>query len=437
MFYGKLETIGNFTQLLIKGLRSDSEYEEYFENSTEDDGVIVVWETAVQPLTDIQRIIFAVFTVLVSFVAIVGNILVLYVNFSRKQRLLFRTCLISLAVSDLIFVIVTCFIYIPKFATPNSALWLLGPLSCALIPFTQTLAVLVNSILLVSIAMDRYMAVVRIIKGNWDPGLCFCLTCVILIWGMCAGVSSPMLTIYDHYKIFIVPVPDEMEIDPVLTYYEGYLCGSDKDENTYYFVIIFTFIFLPLLTTFLWLNSILAKEIWNRREPIQVEKRPVFTVSMDDSTVVSSNTETGNNAAAASNVHNKTTKKKSQTPNESLQVNVEFNTKKVERKQRQIRMVKVIALLMAVFFICRLPNWIYVLYKLSNVTQKNIYWVIHYIFGILVLVNCLLNPFLYTFLSETIRLTTFLLNLIVSIFRPCKNMCRKNTRIKEPNIFST
>ena len=184
----------------------------------------------------------------------------------------------------------------------------------------------------------------------------------------------------------------------------------------------------------MWLNTILAKEIWNRREPIQVEKRPVFTVSMEDSTVESSNTELAN-TAAVSTVNNKTNKKKSQTPNESLQVNVEVNTKKVERKQRQIRMVKVIALLMGVFFICRLPNWIYVLYKLSNVTQKNIYWVIHYVFGILVLINCLLNPFLYTFLSETIRLTTFLLNLIVGIFRPCKNICRKRTSIKEPILF--
>ncbi|CAO1415848.1 unnamed protein product [Diamesa serratosioi] len=423
MFHGKLDVIRNFTQFAIKRQNFNDDYEEYFENNTEDDGKVVVWETAVQPLTDIQRITFAVLTVLVSIVAIIGNLLVLYVNFSRKQRLLFRTCLISLAVSDLMFVVITCFIYIPKFATPNSALWLLGPMSCAIIPFTQTLAVLVNSILLVSIAMDRYMAVVRIIKGNWDPGMCFCSTCVILIWGMCAGVSSPMLSIYDHYKIFIVPIPDPMEINPVLTYYEGHLCGSDKDENTYYFVIIFTFIFLPLLTTFLWLNTILAKEIWNRREPIQVEKRPVFTVNTEESTVSidSINKET-DDTIAASIVNNKTT---NQTPNESSQVNVEVNTKRVERKQRQIRMVKVIALLMVVFFICRLPNWIYVLYKLSNVTQKNIYWVIHYVFGIMVLMNCLLNPFLYTFLSETIRLTTFLLNLIVSIFRPCKNLCQK------------
>lgn len=198
-------------------------------------------------------------------------------------------------------------------------------------------------------------------------------------------------------------------------------------------MIIFTFIFLPLLTTFLWLNTILAKEIWNRREPIQVQQRSVFTVIVEESTVDSMHKDTGEAVA----VRNKTKNTNSETPNESLPVNVEVGSKRVERKQRQIRMVKVIALLMAVFFICRLPNWIYVLYKLSNVTQKNIYWVIHYIFGILVLINCLLNPFLYTFLSETIRLTTFLLNLVVSMFRPCKNLCQKKSSFKEPIIFST
>lgn len=201
-------------------------------------------------------------------------------------------------------------------------------------------------------------------------------------------------------------------------------------------MIIFTVIFLPLLITFLWLNTILAKEIWNRREPIHVEQQPVFTISTEESTIDSNCKET-DNTIAASLANNTTTNIKKQTSNESFQVNNEVNTKKVERKQRQIRMVKVIALLMAIFFICRLPNWIYVLYKLSNVTQKNIYWVIHYIFGILVLINCLLNPFLYTFLSETIRLTTFLLNLIGNIFRPCKNFCRKKPFNKEPIISST
>lgn len=105
-------------------------------------------------------------------------------------------------------------------------------------------------------------------------------------------------------------------------------------------------------------------------------------------------------------------------------VTPEIIARRAERKQRQIRMFKVILALMAVFFICRLPNWIYVLYKLSNAAQENIYWVINYCFGLLVMVNCMLNPFLYTFLSETIRLTTFLAGIICGLFNPCVKLCK-------------
>lgn len=57
---------------------SDDEYSDY-----EESDLIVVWETAVQPLTDLQRAIFLAITIVVIVVAGTGNILVLYVNFSR------------------------------------------------------------------------------------------------------------------------------------------------------------------------------------------------------------------------------------------------------------------------------------------------------------------------------------------------------------------
>lgn len=60
------------------GKSSSYEYEDYEESDS-----IVVWETAVQPLTDVQRLIFFSITILVASVAVVGNFLVLYVNFSR------------------------------------------------------------------------------------------------------------------------------------------------------------------------------------------------------------------------------------------------------------------------------------------------------------------------------------------------------------------
>lgn len=57
---------------------SDDYYEDYHGGN-----LIVVWEPAVQPLTDVQRIIFFALTIFVAMIAIPGNFLVLYVNFSR------------------------------------------------------------------------------------------------------------------------------------------------------------------------------------------------------------------------------------------------------------------------------------------------------------------------------------------------------------------
>lgn len=153
--------------------------------------------------------------------------------------------------------------------------------------------------------------------------------------------------------------------------------------------MIFSFIFIPLLLTFLWLNTVLAKELWKRR----------IAVTFGSS-------ETDNSSAAQDYV----------TP--------ETMARRAERKHRQVRMFKVILVLMSVFFICRLPNWIYLLYKLSHDTQKNIHWVTHYCLGLMVMANCMLNPFLYTFLSETIRLTSFLAGIICGLFNPCIKLCK-------------
>ena len=62
-------------------LASEVEYNSDYEESD----LIVVWETAVQPLTDLQRAIFFAITIIVIVVAGIGNILVLYVNFSRSD----------------------------------------------------------------------------------------------------------------------------------------------------------------------------------------------------------------------------------------------------------------------------------------------------------------------------------------------------------------
>lgn len=67
-------------------------------------------------------------------------------------------------------------------------------------------------------------------------------------------------------------------------------------------------------------------------------------------------------------------------------------------------MFKVVILLIALFLICRLPQWIFVLYKMySNDVNAQKYWLLHYSLGILILINCMTNPLMYAFLATTIK----------------------------------
>ncbi|EJY57484.1 AAEL017549-PA, partial [Aedes aegypti] len=78
------------------------------------------------------------------------------------------------------------------------------------------------------------------------------------------------------------------------------------------------------------------------------------------------------------------------------------------RKKRQLRMFKAIVFIMSVFFLCRLPTWIFLLIKLHGTANTNTFWMLHYTFGIMAMLNCVLNPLIYTFLGETIKVTVFL-----------------------------
>lgn len=54
-------------------------------------------------------------------------------------------------------------------------------------------------------------------------------------------------------------------------------------SNKYFFTVVFVLIFLPLVITFVWLNSFIAKEIWYRRRPVTVKDYRSTTFSEDAS----------------------------------------------------------------------------------------------------------------------------------------------------------
>ncbi|XP_055622133.1 alpha-2Db adrenergic receptor [Toxorhynchites rutilus septentrionalis] len=411
---------------------------------------IAQWEHMLKNLTTQQRTVFTAIVIVITALAVFENVLTVIINIKRKQRHLFRLCLLSLAFSDIIFVVVTSIIYLSQFNGEYNSFWTLGDLMCSVAPFLQTMAVLVNSITLVVIALDRYMAVTRFNNGSWEPSGIFCFICAVLIWSLAAGVSAPMATLYQIYNIILL-MSEAVNPEAITGFLLAQVCGTEKSKNGYYFVIVFTVIFIPLLLAFLWLNSVIAKEIWVRRHPIQNRysspKKRQTSSSADNP---SERKTTTTNIISERSIHSRNSQptpaiftthsctctnccdpfappKDAAPPPPPRATTVKMIDKTIisaadsSRKRRQLRMFKAIVCIMAVFFVCRLPTWIFLLIKLHGVANTNVFWVLHYTFGIMAMLNCMLNPLLYTFLNETIKFSAFLRTICIRTWLdPCR-----------------
>lgn len=125
-------------------------------------------------------------------------------------------------------------------------------------------------------------------------------------------------------------------------------------------------------------------------------------INEDSSTTEVGGKSTNDTNSTSLRNNNSTISTITQQPNQSVIPQSARN----ERQRRQMRMFKVILVLMCVFIMFRLPNWIFLLYKLSvQIEPSRTSWLITYSFSIAGILNSMVNPFLYTFLSETIRFT--------------------------------
>lgn len=154
------------------------------------------------------------------------------------------------------------------------------------------------------------------------------------------------------------------------------------------------------------MNTVVARAIWTRRH--------TNTKASTESSVPTNSIPSLPSIPSSSNVNSQSNATLSEMP-----------TGCSERKQRQERLFRVILLLMSVFFICRLPTWMYLIYQLNTTAMDHYYWHLYFMFGNLALLNCALNPYLYSFMSETIKVFSFLGNIIRSMFYSVLNFCHK------------
>lgn len=218
-----------------------------------------------------------------------------------------------------------------------------------------------------------------------------------------------------------------------------------QDESATYYITVFTFIFIPVFVGFIWLNTIISREIWRRRHAPGIvgnqkqSKSPTTQktdtdsghcepdTSKDSSTLEMKNTDETNTASSSSTVRAKVYGNSVATQQHTSVVTNQVMSAPVastERQQRQMRMFKVILILMSAFICCRLPGWLFLLYKLRFEISGWLNWILLYTFGALGLLNSMLNPFLYTFLNETIRVTASIVGEIQRLLQRC---CRQRS----------
>lgn len=108
----------------------------------------------------------------------------------------------------------------------------LGPFLCGALPFLTTWAILVNSFVLVAIALDRYVAVGKVwrLPLGWEPSGAWCAALATVAWLAGAAVAAPMVLRYQFVDVFIIetnPANRTEQIDVQL----AHMCLGDKVKH--------------------------------------------------------------------------------------------------------------------------------------------------------------------------------------------------------------
>lgn len=178
-----------------------------------------------------------------------------------------------------------------------------------------------------------------------------------------------------------------------------------KQELMIYNICVALTIFFPLVVLFFWLYYHIAELVWRHRKPLAT----LFHKKEDNSTETSTSQVKTSESATSNSVH------------AHLQRMTRHN--KNMHVERKIRTFKIIVVLMLVFLLCRFPYHIFTIMKLvNNSYNEHKHWVITYVFNGLVLLNCALNPFLYTFLNPTLNVLIKLHKIFIKDFF-CKVCC--------------
>ncbi|KAI4456168.1 g-protein coupled receptor [Holotrichia oblita] len=315
-----------------------------------------------------QRSIFFAFFLLLYIAAVLGNATAIFITCRRKHRYIQKTLVISLALSDLVMATGYTIQYLNTFA--HSLLsWTMGEAMCFLLSFMQPFSILASSGAILIIALDRYRTAVHATMRRWNPNLWRCLIGIAFLWAMAIGFAYPTQLLIEFKEVTIVSV----EEDDNASYMSGYVCVVVTENTvTIYYICVIVIVFLPLTVVVFWLQYHIFMLVYKRNAATNA-MRKLSTTAMQSSRDIAKGILRNN-----------------RPPNRNIQA------------ERKIRIFKIILFLIVAFIACRLPHWIYKTIRVAYTEMENSEWITAFSLNGLVFFNCILNPFLYAFLPQTL-----------------------------------
>ncbi|XP_030628284.1 pyroglutamylated RF-amide peptide receptor [Chanos chanos] len=215
----------------------------------------------IQPLVYIPELpstaktTFVVIYTVIFLLALVGNILVVYIVVRRRGiQTATNIFICSLAISDLLI----CFFCIPFTLLQNiSSEWFGGVLVCKTIPFVQTTAIVTGILTMTCIAVERYQGTVHPLKirRQCTPHGAYKMLGVVWIAAMIVG--SPMLSV------------QQLEVKYDFLYELSHVCCQERWRSValrkLYATFILVALFLLPLAVMLVLYTRIGIELWIRK----------------------------------------------------------------------------------------------------------------------------------------------------------------------------
>lgn len=234
-----------------------------------------------------------------------------------------------------------------------------------------------------------------------------------------SGISGPMATTYQVLTMLILMIDDRDMISSCVLLQRCYMVD---DTHNVYFMVLFGFVFIPLLLAFLVLHGIIASFIWRKRRPVTYKSTnkcqivPIRAGTTSDSNPVgggdssSSGKRPNTTSTIVSDINNQNSATEDKSGREDSKSKISTaachtgNKVKSRQTERNIRSFKRIIAMMVIFFVLRLPLWIMNLDLFPASENPHGFYIVRYSFSLMNLLNCLLNPLLYCFFNETLAL---------------------------------